>query len=127
MMMQRTIRRSGALAALLALALQAFWPLLAQARPGDPTVRVPLCSVDGVVHFQEIKLDRSTPLDERSATHGEHCKLCVLGDGKAVLNAAVDPVFTPRERSHKVVRLQRSFQEQLQLSSAHPRAPPQAS
>ena len=127
MMFSRLFRRSAALAAAAAIALQALWPLLAQARPADPTVQVPLCSVDGAVHYQEIKLGKSTPLDERAASHGEHCKLCVLGDGKAVLNGAVDSVFVPCGKSSKVVTLKSSFQEPLHIFSASPRAPPQAS
>ena len=127
MMFSRLFRRSAAFAAAAAIALQALWPLLAQARPADPTLQVPLCSVDGVTHSVEIKIGKSTPLDERTASHGEHCKLCVLGDGKTVLNGAVDSVFVPCEKSHKVVTPQSSFQEQLQLLSARPRAPPQAS
>jgi len=123
----KTLRRSAAFAAATAIALQALWPLLAQAHPEDPTLRVPLCSVDGATHFQEIRISKSTPLDERAASHGEHCKICVLGDGKAVLNVVVDAVFIPREKSQKVVKPQSSNQEQLHFFSAPPRAPPQAS
>jgi len=126
-MFSRLFRRSAALAATAALALQAFWPLLAQARPADVTLPVAICGVDGVRHDLEIRIGKTSPLEERSASHGEHCKLCVLGDGKAALNVAVFPVVTPRAASPKVVELQSHCQEQLQLLSAHPRAPPQAS
>jgi hypothetical protein len=127
MMFSRFFRRSAALAAAAAIALQAFWPLLAQARPADFTLPVAICGVDGVRHDLEIRIGKTTPLEERSASHGEHCKLCVFGDEKAALNVFADPVLTPREASHKVVQPERQYLEQLQLLSAHPRAPPQAS
>jgi Protein of unknown function (DUF2946) len=127
MMFSRLFRRSAALAATAAIALQAFWPLLAQARPRDATLPVVLCSVDGATHGREIGIGKSTPLEERSASHGEHCKLCVFGDGKTVLNTAVDAVSTPRVSSCKVLKPESSFREQLPLLSASPRAPPQAS
>jgi hypothetical protein len=96
MMFSRHFRRSAAFAAAAAIALQTLWPLLAQARPADPTLQVPLCSVDGVTHSVEIKIGKTTPLDERTASHGEHCKLCVLGTDQNSI-ASVATLITPRE------------------------------
>jgi len=127
MMIRRSFRRFAALAAVFAITLQALWPLLSHARPQDPSLQVPVCTVDGVTHYIEIKSGKTTPLDERSATHGEHCKLCLLGDGKAVLSVTVGPVTASRIPSCKVVAIQNSLQEQSPLLSAHPRAPPQVS
>ena len=109
-----------------AVLLQALWPLLSHARPRDPSLQVPVCTIDGVTHFLEIKTGK-TPLEERSSSHGEHCKLCVFGDGKPVLNAVVHPDASLWVASHKVAALQSSFPEQLQLLSARPRAPPAVS
>lgn len=89
MTFSRLHRRLAALAAVLAIALQAFWPLIAQARPRVAGELVPVCSVNGVTHYIELPASR-TPLEERSASHGEHCKLCVFGSAKA---SAVLPVF----------------------------------
>jgi hypothetical protein len=125
MMLHRSLRRSAAIAAAFAILLQALWPLLSHARPTDQLLLAPICAIDGVVHSLEIKTGR-TPLEERSASHGEHCKLCVFGDGKAALNAVVDLDSSFRVASHKVVTPQRSFPKQLRLPSAHPRAPPAA-
>jgi hypothetical protein len=113
--------------AAFAVLLQALWPLLSHARPKDPTLQVPLCSVDGALHVLEIRIGKSTPLDKRAAAHGEHCKLCVFGDGKTVLHAVVDSVVTSGVASDNVVKIESPFQEQLHLLSTHPRAPPAVS
>jgi hypothetical protein len=115
------LRRPAAFAALLAVALQALWPLLAQARPAQ-SIPVPLCSVDGTRH--EIQLPIGKGQDDKGA---EHCKLCVLGaDKPAVANAApafafaaAKPEGLPRYEA-AAVRAAASF-------NARPRAPPQAS
>jgi hypothetical protein len=128
MTFNRAKRRLAALAALFAITLQALWPLLSHARPMDPSQLVPVCTVDGVTHYLELKAGKTTPLEERSATHGEHCKLCVFGDGKTALDVAPGlVVFLPRDKSSKVVKPVVSSRGQAPLHSAHPRAPPQSS
>lgn len=85
-------RNLAAWAAILAMALQALWPLIAQARPRSATL-VPLCTVDGVTHYYELK-DADTPLEKRSATHHDHCAFCSFDNGRtAALRSA--PVFSP--------------------------------
>ncbi|MGQ0512080.1 MAG: DUF2946 family protein [Betaproteobacteria bacterium] len=85
MILQRSLRKGAAIAAMLALVLQALWPLVSQAASRERTELVPLCTVDGITHFLELKLGK-TPLEKRTALHGEHCKLCVFGaDRLAVL------------------------------------------
>jgi hypothetical protein len=71
-------RRIPAWLAILAIALQASWPLLSQAKPDNPGFLVPLCSIDGVTHYVEIPAGKP-PVEQRSATFDEHCKLCVFG------------------------------------------------
>lgn len=57
--------------AITAMALQALWPLIAQARP---STLVPVCTVAGVTHYVEIP-GGTTPVD---AQH-EHCAYCFAG------------------------------------------------
>lgn len=78
MILQRSLRKFSAIAAMLALVLQALWPVLSQAAPRERTELVPLCAVDGTIHLLELKLGE-TPLEKRAAHQGEHCKLCVFG------------------------------------------------
>ena len=82
--------RLAAFLAVLAMALQAFWPLLAQARPRIAGELVPVCTVEGTTHYLELPAGKS-PLDERWASHGEHCKLCAFGDRKAVSVSSFRP------------------------------------
>jgi hypothetical protein len=111
--------------AAFAVVVQALWPLLAHARPKDPSLLVPVCTIDGITHFLEIKTGK-TPLDERTALHGDHCKLCVFGAQKVVAltpqNAvaflasdAIDPIAISQPVS---------FSEPASHPSAQPRAPP---
>jgi hypothetical protein len=110
--------------AAVAVLLQALWPLLSHARPKDPALLVPICTIDGVTHFLEIKAGK-TPLEERTSSHGEHCKLCVFGDGKGVALVAIDfSPFTPENRSSRESGTSKAFIRQVTLYSAHPRAPP---
>ena len=55
--------------AIAAIALNALWPLIAQARPAT---LVPVCTVGGETHYIEI------PAGGTPSTH-EHCSLCVVG------------------------------------------------
>src|SRR6185369_6544842 len=115
MMFSRTINRFAALAAAFGIALQALWPLIAQARPSD-SISVPVCSADGVRHDVELPLGKT-----QDGT--QHCKLCALGTDKpVVLNSDVTFVSS--------VQKSESFQEERQSSArslaaftAHPRAP----
>lgn len=68
--------RPAAFAAVLAIALQALWPLLAHAKPAQAPHLVPLCTVDGTTHFVELPPGKA-PAEEHAGT--QHCKLCVFG------------------------------------------------
>lgn len=110
-----------------AVLLQALWPLLSHARPKDPSLLVPVCTIDGVTHFLEIKKGK-TPLEERSASHGEHCKLCVFGPEKPVAAGDAKAVFSPFETAAvRFLRTGRSDPPGFFPASARPRAPPAAS
>ena len=84
MTLSRLHRRLAALAAVLAISLQALWPLIAQAQPRVAGELVPVCTVNGITHYIELPASK-TPLEEGSASHGEHCQLCVFGATKANL------------------------------------------
>jgi hypothetical protein len=127
MMFGRPTRRFAALAAMMAIALQALWPLISHAGPRDRSLQVPLCTVDGVTHTQEIKLGK-TPLEQRSAQHGEHCKLCVFGgDRDAVVQPRIEAGFVSFASNPVVSPYAVPLSKSAYLLPAHPRAPPQAS
>jgi len=119
--------RAAALFAIFAVALQALWPLLAQAKPSVSGERVPVCTIEGITHYVELPAV-DTPVEKRSAAHHEHCKMCVFGAEKlavavsrapqAVLAAAVD---APR------VSVATHFAPSGFERPALPRAPPTAS
>jgi len=71
------VRKLGTWLAILAIALQGAWPLLAAATPRAVAL-VPLCTVDGVTHYLEVPTGK-TPL-QGGASHGDHCSLCFVGD-----------------------------------------------
>jgi hypothetical protein len=71
------VKRIGTWLAVLAIALQAAWPLLVSAKPRSVAL-VPLCTVDGVTHFVEVPTGKA-PSGE-SSSHGDHCAFCFVGD-----------------------------------------------
>jgi len=118
--------RAVAILAMLAMALQALWPLVAQAKPDVPGVRVPVCTIEGITHYVELPASQS-PAEQRSAAHHEHCKMCVFGAERL----AVLPVAAP------IVKVAQNPQQPLdslrEVSSPSPlhrpalaRAPPAA-
>ena len=121
MRLSRIARRAAALAAAFGIALQALWPLATQARPRD-AISVPVCSVDGTSHSIEL-----VPGKGQSGKTYEHCKLCLLGDGQAVLDLGVPAVLFPREEKDQVTRAACPFAQQSRHLAAPPRAPPAVS
>jgi hypothetical protein len=71
------LKRIGTWLAVVAITLQAVWPLLVSAKPRSIAL-VPLCTVDGVTHFIEVPTGKA-PAGE-SSSHGDHCAFCFLGD-----------------------------------------------
>jgi hypothetical protein len=57
--------------AISAMALNALWPLIAQAKP---PLLVPVCTVGGTTHYIELP-GGSTPVDSQH----EHCTFCFAG------------------------------------------------
>jgi hypothetical protein len=118
-------RRAGLLLASIAIALHAFWPLIAQARP-DTVALVPICTVGGETHYTEVPLGK-TPAEEQSASHFEHCSLCSLGGERAVMASgtlAISPMQSPSCRPSRTAAW--TFESKA-TPSARPRGPPGAS
>jgi len=82
--------RFAALLAILAISMQALWPLIAQAKPVVPGERVPVCTIEGITHYIELPAPDSA-VEKSSAAHHEHCKMCVFGAERL----AVLPVAAP--------------------------------
>jgi hypothetical protein len=119
--------RAVALLAMLAMTLQALWPLIAQAKPHIPGEQVPVCTVEGITHYVELPAPDS-PVEKSSAAHHEHCKMCVFGAAKLALRPFAAPIVKSGQDSQ---RPPESLQAVSSPSSFHlpalPRAPPAAS
>jgi len=122
--MQMTTRRLAAWIAMLAMALQAFWPLIAQAKPRSSTL-VPICTVDGVTHYFELKKG-DTPLEKSSAAQHEHCGFCLLG-GAAVLPSALQSFDGNSSVDAEPAQAVFPSLASRRFSPARPRAPPASS
>jgi hypothetical protein len=104
--------------AILAMALNALWPLLSQAKPRSVTL-VPLCTVGGETHYLELPAGKS-PLEQRSAAHGEHCSYCTLG----ALPATLAFLSSEKHVSAPPAQFQAQLAETPVFLSGRPRAPP---
>ena len=119
MTLSRALRRHAALAAMFGIALQAFWPLVAQARSGR-SIAMPICSVEGPHRSIEVPIDGGKT---RQTT--EHCKLCVLGaDRPAVSGSACAFAFPYEGEAEDPFKSGDSEPGSSCVVSARPRAPP---
>ncbi len=107
-------RSPAAWIALLAISLQALWPLIVQAKPRSVTL-VPVCTVGGETHYVELETGGGDP------GHEEHCKACPVG--AAALASAVAAFVTP-EVAFSVLAGEAIPAELRCISHAHSRAPP---
>ena len=122
----RLFLRNAGLAALLAVCLNALWPLIAHARPAN-VVLVPVCSVEGTTHYIELERGDS-PLDQRSSRQHDHCKLCVFAAERPAAPAAAAPVLSLEPASPAAVSPPAvSVPPSAFLFTARPRAPPASS
>jgi hypothetical protein len=118
--------RSGSVAAILAVLLNALWPLLAQAKPAEMLI-VPVCTIGGETHY--IEMDRGdSPLDKRSQAQHEHCKLCVFAAERVSLPPMRFPVLTVALLSDaELVAPTEVFSAAPSIRPAPSRAPPAVS
>jgi hypothetical protein len=115
--------RTGSLAAILAVLLNALWPLLAHARPAD-SLAIPVCTVGGETHYIEIERGDS-PLEQRSKAQHDHCKLCVFGAERAIALPSGAPVLSLRGASQAAVPPPPAPPASFAfISTARSRAPP---
>ena len=106
------MRKTASWLAILAMALNALWPLIAQAKP---SLLVPVCTVAGVTHYIEIP-GGTTPVDSQH----EHCTFCFAG---AALPAT--PVLPGVDRTSLLSPKAASFTPpSFVVVSADARAPP---
>ena len=120
--------RTAALLAIFAVALQALWPLLAQAKPNVPGERVPVCTIEGITHYVELPAV-DTPVEKRSAAHHEHCKMCVFGAEKLAIAVSPGPqaAFAAAVVDAPRTAIAAQFSPSGFERPALPRAPPLAS
>ena len=112
-------RRIAAWLALAAMALNAAWPLLANAKPADPGAEI--CSATGLNHAAG-----GAPAAPAKGVHSSHCNLCPFG---AERGAAVSPVgqslpLPLAESAPAFARGETSFTPLSLYPAAPPRAPP---
>ncbi len=83
---RRRTRRFAAWLAMLAMALDVLWPLLAHARPGAPVDLLEMaCSTGGAKQFPAPVGAPEGPQDGQQLL--PHCAYCTAGAGKAALTA----------------------------------------
>ncbi len=111
--------------AVLAIALQALWPLLAQAKPKN-AVLVPVCTVQGVTHYIELP-SNGTPVEEHAASQHDHCSFCSFGGERAALTPFLPPVLAARIDETAPRHVAVSEPRSATPYSARPRAPPAVS
>src|SRR5260370_34880701 len=95
------VRRLGNWLAILAITLNAAWPLIAHAKPKSVHL-VPLCTVEGVTHYIEVP-GGTTPLDESANAHHDHCAFCCLAM-RGLLPPNVVVSFAPAVGPARVAR-----------------------
>jgi hypothetical protein len=122
MLMTKALRRVATWLALLAIALSALWPVVANARPGYANLAKTLCSTTRPANAAE-----NLP---QSATHlTPHCAFCAVSADNNVVPAADSVpavVATDAEESRPNFEAGRT-PAPPGYTPAHPRAPPSVS
>lgn len=118
----RRHRSTAAWLAILAIALQALWPLLAQAKPKS-VLLVPVCTVQGVTHYVELPKS-DAPVERKAASQHDHCSFCASG-GERLAPPAGTPVFLLLDVAFSAPgSSERPFLESRKLLRTRSRAPP---
>jgi hypothetical protein len=112
-------RSTAAWLALAAMAFNAAWPLLANAKPVDPSTEI--CSASGINHAGS-----GAPLVPDKGLHASHCTLCPFGAERgAAIPVAVAPLPLPSAAPAQPVARGDAAPLHLALyPAAPPRAPP---
>src|SRR3984893_3864181 len=90
MQMRQRQNRLAAWVAALAMALNALWPLIAQAKRSS-VILVPVCTVQGVTHYIELPGGNS-PLEQKSSAQHEHCSYCSFGGERVALRPLLQSI-----------------------------------
>jgi hypothetical protein len=117
-------RRSAAWIAILAMALQVVWPLVANAKPAQAALLVPLCTLDGVTHYVELPAGKPGQGDHAPA---QHCKLCTFGADRGVAPAPNVILAVPAAAASPALTCATTAADRFSsccLPPAPPRAPP---
>jgi hypothetical protein len=123
--MGRLRYRTAAWLAVVAMALQALWPLLAQAKPSS-SVLVPVCTVQGVTHYIELPSGK-TPAEEQAAAHHEHCAFCSFGAERVALSPFLQSIIATGIGEAQPLHVDACELRSEKSPSARPRAPPAVS
>ena len=111
--------------AVLAISLQALWPLLAQAKPKN-VVLVPVCTVQGVTHYIELP-SGGTPVEEHAASQHDHCSFCSFGGERVALSPFPQSIISTGLEEARPLHVAAGELRSERPSDARPRAPPAAS
>src|SRR4030088_2739506 len=111
--------------AVLAMALNALWPLIAQAKPRSVTL-VPVCTVQGVTHYIELPGGNS-PLEQKSSAQHEHCSYCSFGGERVALPPLLQSIALIDVQEAQPVHVEHRCSRREKTFSARPRAPPAVS
>jgi hypothetical protein len=117
--------RSAAWLAVIAMALQALWPLVAQAKPRS-SVLVPVCTIQGVTHYIELPAGKS-PVEQQSEAHHEHCSFCSFGGERVTLSPFLQSILATRAEEAQPLRAGACESRSERSFNARPRAPPAVS
>jgi len=116
--------RLAALLAVFAMALQGFWPALAQGQSTAASLFATVCSIDGAktVDMSGGKF----PADGGAGKHQKHCALCVAGGDRApaLAPAPVLPLFHSTRPAEFIAPLSATQVVSAPSTPAQPRAPP---
>jgi Protein of unknown function (DUF2946) len=119
--MSRTSRSFPAWIAILAMALNALWPLIAQAKPVQAAALHEICTAEG------LQVVPAAPEDRSSGTKlSPHCAFCSLGADRIAIAPLVQ-IGVAHDRGTREgapVSLDAPQPESFSRSTAQPRAPP---
>ena len=112
-------RRTAAWLALAAMALNAAWPLLANAQPADPSAEI--CSANGGNHAAG-----GAPAAPGKGYRASHCNLCPFGAerGAAIAVSIPAPVHETAASEQIFARGDTPSPQPALYPAAPPRAPP---
>ena len=98
------------------MALNAAWPLLANAKPADPSAEI--CSASGLKHGAG-----GAPATPDKGYHASHCNLCPFGSERGAAIPLVAPLHLPAAAPGEAFT---SGETPQLVFSLYPGAPPRA-